>query len=667
MKLFFRFLFSLLFVFTAWASYVHAQAKCPVPYVANTDVVVTYNSYVRDKTTDITVHICKNTITTLRLINATVLSDVYTPRIIRVSQDIDFFSANITKEKNVFYIEAFEKDIKIPAANIKQPSPTLNDRIEIYRVEDPNAEYNPVKPADPAAPVKAGGASGGGVAVAAATPVPSPSPAATPAKVDLKAPFEVSNQATYDLQISLPEFPKCDTPDTPCDYKYVINVQNGGQGSSKEVAIKKDEKSKKEKPLSPQTETVSLAEGTNTITVKVKRDKKIVDDISSDPITVRCDHCTNFSSSVNTRAVIGLEQIGASSSDNKQSPFLDFFFNAPFTVPYGSRKRAPADSSQVDCEKTPALCRPKETAPAGTAPCTATNHRLCEPIPINLIKNTICNIDIELCKRKTIGFSIWGNVRFSNIPVQNIANLSSFGGFAPDVIGNNDLKSNGFAQSFDFLIGLEKKIFQESALSQGFLPGRSSISLIASAGAVNPISPKTTDLIFKIPKTGTPPLTVKEFLELFPEAADPKTDIAFVAAERDKFFRQYFAGIRIRTNFFDDINRPKNLFPAIVDLTFGQNEAITSSLRGVIGRLDGSAPLPIRGNNFLYIFGAVQLKLGKTISKSSTSFFLEPSAGGTTLSSPTTAIVPIDRYPRTISNRDIFRIGLGIDLFRIFK
>jgi hypothetical protein len=244
----------------------------------------------------------------------------------------------------------------------------------------------------------------------------------------------------------------------------------------------------------------------------------------------------------------------------------------------------------------------------------------------------------------------------------SFSNLSTFSGLLTD-----EKKSNDLTQSFDFLMGLEKKLsFIQGLPGLGFIRGKSSMYMIAAGGAINPLAPDKVAQIFKIPTTGTPPAVDSQFLKLFPEASGKK-NIAFVSPERDRFFRQYLAGVRFKTYFYDKNDKPLTIFPAMYDFTVGQNEAITGSLKGVILKFDGSTPLPIKGADYLSIFGAAQLRLGRKITNTLPSFFLEPADSTANLFSSDTVIVPIDRYPQTISNRDIFRIGIGVDLFKLFN
>lgn len=142
----------------------------------------------------------------------------------------------------------------------------------------------------------------------------------------------------------------------------------------------------------------------------------------------------------------------------------------------------------------------------------------------------------------------------------------------------------------------------------------------------------------------------------------PDKNIAFVAPERDRFFRQYYAGFRLKT-LFDDTEVKYQ--PALFDITFGQNEAITGILKGVIMRLDGSTPLPISKAGFLYLFGSVNMRLGRN-RETSPAFFLELTTG-VSLTAADTIVFPVDRLLFQTKDRDVFRIGVGVDVFKLFK
>lgn len=311
--------------------------------------------------------------------------------------------------------------------------------------------------------------------------------------------------------------------------------------------------------------------------------------------------------SKNFRAVVGLEQIGASSATSKQQPFFDLFFNTPI-------------SSQ---------------------------------------------------KRK-LQLSVWGNIRFSTTPVQGINSLSSVSlptTFATNFVQTDSTsKVNDLVQAFDFLTGLELQLFKSKVKHTSLLPGISSVSLILSGGAVSPLTADKGATYYKIPRVNNDADIDPRFKELFPNVTTQK-NVAFVSPERDRFFRQYFAGFRIKTNYLMDKSSKverEDLVSGMFDITFGQNEAMTTKLRGLILRLDGSMPIPLFGNNFLYVFGSTQMRMGRNLEKPLPSIFLEP-VSPIALSSADTFVVSATQNPALRANRDIFRIGVGVDLLKLFK
>lgn len=381
-----------------------------------------------------------------------------------------------------------------------------------------------------------------------------------------------------------------------CEYKIKVVGKNKKSRESREpIKIKYEDTSKVGKPELPQSVVVELYDGNNTVTVwvvskKNENGKNI--DVKEDIVAttkIECKECEESPKGLNYRALVGFQQVGASSAESKQFPYLNFQFSTPIRVLSG----------------------------------------------------------------RTI--SAWGDVNFQPTAIQTLANLSNF---ATTVIGTE--KPNNLVQSFDFLVGLEFDLIPRTKFFGGSFNTDTSLSFIVSGGATLPLSTSNTPTFYKIPKVGNPAQTDPAFLAVFP-GTENKDNIAFVAPERDRFFRQYYAGVRLKT-YFDN----KNMYPANFDLMLGQNEAITNKLRGTILRLDGSTPLPIRGADFLYIFGGAQMKLTKKFNDRIPSFFLEP-ATNISLTNAGTFVAPIDKSPFLLSDRDTFRLGIGIDLFRIFK
>ncbi len=349
--------------------------------------------------------------------------------------------------------------------------------------------------------------------------------------------------------------------------------------------------------------------GINTITVfaKDKDGNRVTENAVA---IIRCFDCgnapsTQHGSSLHTRAILGFEQTGGSGSGTSQKPFLDFFFSAP------------------------------------------------------LIKST---------DETPPPFSTWGSIRFASVPTQQLASgglgLQNFAGsFLSNFQGVN---VNEIVQGFDFLAGVDFRLHGGGS-GRGYLsaaPGtfqKTSISLIAAIGAINPFNERQNAQIFTIPKINGQ--DDPEFVKLFPEAAG-KNNIAFVTPERDRFFRQYYGGLRFKTFFFDKRGQVINTFPAILDVTVGQNEVVTGLLRNPVFRLEGFYPFPFKAAKFLYLYGTAMMKMGGKGAESRLPLFLAP-ATSITLPDPNTVIVPIDRNPNLRSTRDYYRIGVGINLIEL--
>ena len=323
------------------------------------------------------------------------------------------------------------------------------------------------------------------------------------------------------------------------------------------------------------------------------------------------------------RAIAGIEQVGASSTPSKQQPFFDFFFINPIA----------------------------SKSPDATG------------------------------KSKHLQFSLWGNVRFGTSNVQGIGALSSFNPatFATNFVqGDSSNKTSDLVESFDFLAGAEIQVFKSKKHHVSFLPSVTSISLIGSVGAITPLSSEKGAVFNTIPRVNNDMDIDPRFTAMFPDVGTQKT-VAFVAPERDRFFRQYFGGFRIKSHFLKTDSKTDeyildedgnyierdDIFPAILDITVGQNEAITSKLTGVILRIDGSYPIPIK-NNLLSVFGSAQLKLKKAQEKDLPSIFLAPALPAA-LSDPDVFVVRANENPLFRSNRDTFRFGVGIDLLKLFS
>lgn len=255
--------------------------------------------------------------------------------------------------------------------------------------------------------------------------------------------------------------------------------------------------------------------------------------------------------------------------------------------------------------------------------------------------------DDDNTENKLPRVSVWGDVRLTSTPAQvkAFANISSAA--VDTVLGG---KANELAMGFDFVVGPELRFARFN---------NHTMSFISAFGAVSPLNPKDSVELFEVPKDNSS--QAEAFFKEFP-GAKGKQHIAFIAPERDRFLRQYYAGLRFRT-YTKESGEIQNVFPSMLDVTFGQSEAVTGGkLHKFVFGLDGFYVLPFPTDyRFLYLFGSAKFKVGgpKTIK---TPFLLDTSASSVKVTDANVFIAdPIQ------SNRDVYRIGFGVDLFELFR
>jgi hypothetical protein len=281
----------------------------------------------------------------------------------------------------------------------------------------------------------------------------------------------------------------------------------------------------------------------------------------------------------------------------------------------------------------------------------------------------------------------WGNVRVASLPQQISTPVTQFvTNFSQEV---GALKVNELVQAAEYMSGLEYRLTKWT----GFFGGQSedtrqqfSLGLFFGGGAVGPLEPKDTLRVFEVPPANS--ATAERFFGPgnYPQARG-RQYIGFVSPDRDRFYNQYFAGLRL-TTFYSDDNKPvpRRLTspPATVSVSLGQNEVVTGGvMSGIVARLEAFYPLPVWGdrkNRFssLYLFGSAQKRMSKATS--SDPFILNPVTVMRDSPCPNppspTSIMPCITLRdfisngvtvTTPSNRDIYKIGVGVDLIRIFK
>src|SRR5437879_4705199 len=170
-----------------------------------------------------------------------------------------------------------------------------------------------------------------------------------------------------------------------------------------------------------------------------------------------------------------------------------------------------------------------------------------------------------------------GRKAASDTPIRNLGSdsvfydppeqTSSFAVFPSNFVNQvtDPTKVVDLVQSFDFLAGLEYRAFNANGWVWTLIPGirqRTSLYFTFGGGAISPLAAKRESAqLFTIPvdaiaATPTSPAVPAdprraEFIRRF---GDPKTlkYVGFVPLERDRFFRQYYLGLRLRTNYCED-------------------------------------------------------------------------------------------------------------------
>jgi hypothetical protein len=194
------------------------------------------------------------------------------------------------------------------------------------------------------------------------------------------------------------------------------------------------------------------------------------------------------------------------------------------------------------------------------------------------------------------------------------------------------------------------------------------LSFIAGGGAITPLSvsqssPQVFEATPLILQNETP---VAPFTAFAPScsanpASTPTCYVIFTPSDRTHFYRYYDGGFRLKL-YAKDFPDSELRFPAILDLTVGQNEYVTGgNAHGPVLHIGGSVPIP-REDSF-FLFGSFDLGLSRG------------SGGGPQLQlipAPVTAgLTPTSPSVYTIlttqPNRDRYSIGFGVDIFHFLQ
>ena len=249
----------------------------------------------------------------------------------------------------------------------------------------------------------------------------------------------------------------------------------------------------------------------------------------------------------------------------------------------------------------------------------------------------------------------WGSARITSVPQQINTGVAEFSGAFAQKVG--EVKVNELAHGVEFLAGGEYRLPGSFKTEFGSFGGdvatRFTLSFILGGGGITPFTPRDTLETFKVFRDA-PGL---------PEVPEGKEFIAFVSPDRDRFFRQYYAGLRLQTHYFDyeNPNVPLKRYPATLDITYGQNEAVTGGrLRGGVIRLEGFFPLPYEGLKFINLFGTALIKPTRT--QITEPLILETAPAGTAIPADNVFLFTVPQI-----NRDYYKVGVGIDFMSLIS
>jgi hypothetical protein len=354
-----------------------------------------------------------------------------------------------------------------------------------------------------------------------------------------------------------------------------------------------------------------------------------------------------------------MEQAGASSAESTSKPFIDFFFTTPFLFKKYNCGTKP-ESEGASKEEQEKYRRKLET------------YNTCRE-----------NRDREVRVARA-GF--WAQVRIATSPAQ-IANAEVLPSSLVNQV-SNPANVIELVQSFDFLAGAEARIKTSNGNFLSLIPGlrqRTSLYFAGGSGAISPLqSTKQAVQIFKVPVAGDPQRP--EFVRRYGIPPAGANNVAFLPLDRDRFFRQWYAGIRLKTHYCENYSCSQliNSFPAIVDFMFGQNESVTGGSlfyykqtdpndpsklekkRAYVLRLDAFYPFPIKEAKFLYFYGSAMLKVGGGGVSVQNPLFLDR-VDSAQLSDTDLYIPSVDIQKQRVPNRDYYKIGVGINLTELFN
>jgi hypothetical protein len=268
-------------------------------------------------------------------------------------------------------------------------------------------------------------------------------------------------------------------------------------------------------------------------------------------------------------------------------------------------------------------------------------------------------------------FNSWGNVRIASTPRQlntPLINLAS--GLLTPTSDNNPAKTNvnELALAGEFQTGIEINLSSKGKRDKGQV--HSIIGYFGATGSFE--SPVKHISLYEVPSAVANQWTPfhNQFPSIQASTGNEKQFIGFTIPDRDRFYRQYGFGYR-----YSKYNpQQPSWSPQTYSVTIGQDEAVTGgTFRGSVLRVEGFYPLPVTFSdkklNFLYVFATASLRLAR--GEDLTPLVLKPAPDGTGKDNGGNTIAAINAYDPNVSiikkgsNRDNYRLGIGVDLMNL--
>lgn len=250
--------------------------------------------------------------------------------------------------------------------------------------------------------------------------------------------------------------------------------------------------------------------------------------------------------------------------------------------------------------------------------------------------------------------AFWTNLKLTSTPNQAL----------PDLGGTTEAAITGFFGSNqssrvnDLVQAFEMKIGWESSLSSNF-------GIIGGIGATSPLTSEKTAVAYKIPRLANGEVH-PEFKRIFgpTQDFDGIENLILTSGDRDRFMRNWFVGGRLRYQLIPE--RMNDVYPAVFDLTVGQDEVLTNKLIGAVLKFDSFVPIPVKGLNFLYFGASFSSRLTRRVNTTTFPFFLEP-ASNINIFSSGNFVRNIRDVRELNSDRDNFSFRFGVDLLQLLN